>query len=391
MSCYLMKLTPQEPYFFGNEKSFQYKGTEIGDARNRYYIAGEPVPAQTTLIGMLRYIMLPHKKADRNYSSTEVKKNNAAVGERSFCYGGENEFGKILKIEPLFLLRGDERLVVTPFDHSMVKENAIRKANREKAKKGAEAQDAKEQAAVNEAQKETDAPTPVLYTPFTEYEDYLNGEKCYPLLKNKDGEKLENGYDVKEGIAHSYMSVEDGTIYTYSDIFATDTRIGINRSHKKEGFFKKDYVALKEGFAFGAYIRLLDGVTPPSGISVVYLGQGKSLFTVQFTPVEDGEEQALERKIAERLDHRVVYCMSDMFLQSDIYAKTRFAVTETKDYRAYTTDAQGHVSKDTKLYKLIRAGSVFVPMNQEEFLGLLDNAQVRVIGYNTVVYKKENA
>lgn len=382
MSHYLMKLTPQEPYFFGNEKSFQYTGTDIGDSRNRYYIAGEPVPAQTTLIGMLRYIMLPHKNANRNYNSDQVCENNAVVGERSFRYDGQNknEFGKILKIAPLFLLHGEDRLVATPFDHSMVKENAIRDDNREKEKAA-------------KAKNECFVPRTVYYTPFSEYACFANQKKCYPLLKDGNGKDLANGYDVKLGIANSYMSVTDGRIYTYSDIFATDTRIGINRTNKKEGFFKKDYVALKEGFAFAAYIQLADDIVPPSGSTVVYLGQGKSLFTVQFTEVDCKAEQNLEREIAKYLGEQVVYCMSDMFLTSDIYTHTKFAITETRDYRAYTTNVQGKVYKDPTLYKLIRAGSVFIPTDKEDFLNRLGNDHVSVIGYNTAIplfAKKEN-
>ena len=52
MSTYLVRLTPQEPYFFGNEKNLEFKGQKNrGQMTNRYYIKSERTPLQTTLLG----------------------------------------------------------------------------------------------------------------------------------------------------------------------------------------------------------------------------------------------------------------------------------------------------------------------------------------------------
>ena len=339
MSLYLMRITPQEPYFFGNEKTFGFPGAEVSLMSNRYYISGERVPAQTTLIGVLRYILLPHKKANFSYTDQEKKENAETVGDKSFRYGESNTFGKIKKISPVFLLKGNDRLIVTPFDHR-----------------------------VNVDGQNIEATN---YTPFSDYQQC--GEmtkKIYPA-----------DFNGKDGIADCYMSL-DGTIYSNSDIFITNMRIGINREQRD--FFKKDYVALKPEFSFGVYVELEDTLLPPAGTSVVYMGQGKSLFTVSFENQADGVQEQFYAAIASKLRGDVVYCLSDMFLHSNIYNQTTFAITDTRDYRSYTT-ADGRVTKGSKLYKLIRAGSIFIPKDYEEFEKSLIDESVSIVGYNQYI------
>ena len=114
MSTYLVRLTPQEPYFFGNEKCLAFDdGNPRGQMTNRYYIKSERTPLQTTLLGAMRYILLPEKKY--NFGKEYI-------GEESFNIEKDfQSFGVIKKISPLFLLKGNKRLIVTPFDHLKVK------------------------------------------------------------------------------------------------------------------------------------------------------------------------------------------------------------------------------------------------------------------------------
>ena len=341
MSRYLMTLTPQEPYFFGNEKTFRYPGAKSSGRGNRYYIKSEQTPAQTTWIGALRYLLLPIKKQFGQYSADDIEVNAKAVGPKSFEYGGENEFGAIRSISPMFLLRNDqEPLVVTPFDHVNGKE---------------------------------------FYTAFADYVEISEGARCYPVQ-----------YNAKDGVSHSYMSLDSGKIYSASELFTVETRIGINRSAKEEGFFKKDYVNLAKGYSFASYVTLEDGVTPQD--SLIYLGQGKSLFMARFVSVEGDPYGDMTAKLAALLYTDVVYCMSDAFLpnpadakQSDdgIYAGTKFAVTDLREYRAYTTN-EGKIRKASILYHLIRAGSIFVPKS-EDFVDAFQDGSVQIIGYNEII------
>ena len=343
MSLYLMKITPHEPYFFGNEKNYGFPGAEASSMSNRYYIVGEKVPAQTTLIGVLRYILLPHKKVDFSYTDQEKKENAEAVGDKSFQYGNANEFGKIKNMSPVFLMKHDEKLIVTPYDHK-IKTSVDGNGSRTVAKK---------------------------YTPFSDY------RSCGELSKKK----YPVDFNGKDGIAKCYMSL-GGDIYWDSDIFVTCPRVGINR--EKSDYFKKDYIELKPDFSFGTYVELDDTLSPSEKNSIVYMGQGKSLFTVSFEKQADGAREKFYSDIASVLRRDVVYCLSDMFLRNDVYAHTVFAITDTRDYRSYTT-ADGRVTKGSRLYKLISAGSIFMPEDQTKFEELLADETVSVIGYNKYI------
>ena len=71
MSTYLVRLTPQEPYFFGNEKNLEFKGQKNrGQMTNRYYIKSERTPLQTTLLGAMRYVFLKEKTFDLSNGRT---------------------------------------------------------------------------------------------------------------------------------------------------------------------------------------------------------------------------------------------------------------------------------------------------------------------------------
>jgi CRISPR type III-B/RAMP module-associated protein Cmr3 len=350
MSVYLMRLTPQEPYFFGNEKTFNFPGSTVVDKQNRYFIMGEKIPTQTTLIGTLRYILLPVKKEFGAYEDDEKVKNGEAVGDRSFQYGSENKFGKIKGMSPVFLLKGNERLIPTPFDHTVIIDK-----------------------------KET-----TCYMPFEQYEPLgLNAGKEYPTA-----------YNAKNGITSSFLNIDEskdgkktGSICQPWDIFKTDVRVGINREAKRNGFFKKEYVALEKEYSFGVYVELADDLIPQNSVAyVAYMGQGKSLFTVSFERVEDDAPKKFYKVVGSFLRDGIAYCLSDVFAETTIYDHVSFAITDTRDYRAYTTN-DGKVTKDSKLYKLIRAGSIFKTNTYEEFIKDVSNPNVEVIGYNKIVSK----
>jgi hypothetical protein len=217
--------------------------------------------------------------------------------------------------------------------------------------------------------------------PFEQYEPLgLNAGKEYPTA-----------YNAKSGITSSFLNIDEskdgkktGSICQPWDIFKTDTRVGINREAKSNGFFKKEYVALEKEYSFGVYVELADDLIPQN--SVAYMGQGKSLFTVSFERVDDDAQTDFYTEIGGFLCDGIAYCLSDVFAETTIYDHVSFAITDTRDYRAYTTN-DGKVTKDSKLYKLIRAGSIFKTNTYEEFINDVSAPNVEVIGYNKIVSK----
>lgn len=340
MKSYLVKLTPNEPYFFGNEKSFKFDGQEnSGQMSNQYFIRSERTPLQSTLLGTMRYVFLPHKKDWSSYSENELKENSDAVGARSFDIEetAAQDFGLIKSISPVFIMKGNDKLVVTPFDHKKGESN---------------------------------------YTPFGGYKPIATD--CGERLYTKD-------FISKDGIADSYMNIDSGVIVPVDEIFASEIRVGQNKNQSKKAFFKKEYCMLKDGCYFAFYITLDDSAKVPENKVNVFMGQGKSFFTVEFLP----EVNTVSDSISKHLGKGVVYCFGDTLADSSIYNSSKFAIVKTRDYRAYLTGEKGNVVKGSRLYKLIKAGSVFIADDYSTLEKSIENLNCRQAGFNIIVKNQE--
>lgn len=345
MKSYLVKLSPQEPYFFGNEKTFKFeKEDNQGQMGNSYFIRSERTPLQTTLVGMMRYILMPYKDFRHH------EENAPVIGRESFRITAENQsFGVIKKISPLFIMKDSDKYVVTPFD-------CISKINNKFTK---------------------------IYTPFTKYTEINtdSGKKRYA-----------EEFDVKAGIADSYVRLSDRTLVQACEIFGTETRVGIKKVMKgknEKAFFKKEYCYLKDDFIFAFYVELDDSAILPENMKTeVTIGQGKSLFTVEFVEQKNTND-TIRKEVSKILPDGISYCLSDVFVNSEIYNCCEFAVTDTRDYRAYETTKEGKVRKDSTLWKLIKAGSVFIVSALVKFSELTESANCKTAGFNNIVDNQE--
>ncbi len=359
-STYKITFRPVEPYFFGNEKNFIFPGQEKGKAyASSYFIRSEKTPSQSTILGALRYIFLPYKWKDLTGDNVENKKkeNKAAVGEESFnlSAGKLQSFGKIKKISPIFIcgkndFGEDVTLIPTPMDHNKTKK-------------------------VSERVNPKTGKSILKYEPFREYIQVETSEnvKLYA-----------NDFDVKEGLEHSYVSVENGEIYDESDIFVADLRIGINRFKEKDGFFKKEYRMLKGDFSFAVYAEL-DAEEPQP--QCVFLGQGKSAFMVTFEKEANGLEEKV-KAFLERYKHsdeQLIYCFGDTYVSDFADNEVLFCAVDTRDYRSFTTEGKGQFKKDDKLYKLLKAGSIVITKNASEWVSKNTDENAQNIGFNTFV------
>ena len=110
-----IEFKPLEPYFFGNERSLQYKGVnqKVQMKAASYFAKSELIPLQSTLFGALRYLGIVEKRRDFKLTSED----EANIGKASFQLKKEGQsFGKIKRISSLYLTdkKGDvyiERLL----------------------------------------------------------------------------------------------------------------------------------------------------------------------------------------------------------------------------------------------------------------------------------------
>ncbi len=318
MQSYLVTLTPLEPYFFGGERTFHY-GTET-TMPDTYYIASEKTPNQTALLGVLRYAILDRYGLLWHSGETDAQRTLRAhsgryVGENSFSINGDNRFGLIEKISPLFLRRGETSYLPAPLNYRIV--------------------DEKDGGCLRFAALPSSADAkrvPVNYTA--------------------------KGHDLPAG---KYLPLCE-TTGELTDPFLSDVRVGIDTKEKKDGFFKKEYQMLKSGFRFAFYAALDESADVDGYTSTVFMGQGKSPFRIAFRREEDDLE-TLAKQLLPREENDYWYALSDLWFR-ETPKHEGFAILLRKQLRYLTTDLDSgtqrdRMSKTAELYNLVQAGSVF--------------------------------
>ena len=383
MNRYLIRFTPMESYFFGNERGLNYPGS-MSQYQNLYFVRGENTPLQTTLLGALRFMLLQkHGRKPDDFSKLkgkeEVEKDKQngldsvneeeLIGKNSFNPENKQDqsFGVIKKLSPVFLTDTiGVHYIPAPMDHNL-------------------------------ADKEKNTDDFVEYAPFGHYKK----------MRTADGEKLyTEEYDLKKGVVSGFMSLVDGGIH--DDLFSGSLRVGINREEQKDGFFKKEYKCLKNGFSFAVYCDLDEAWENMP--ETVFLGQGHSTFCVQAERADDHagiEQETLDffrrrhTLVGREKKYTLLYCLGDSFMlpvtEEDkvkgIYDGLLFAVTDTRDFRSMQTttlkDAARLIrSKSPVLYHLMKAGSVLIAENDESaqaWLNRYKHANAETIGFNTFV------
>ena len=307
--CYRICLTPLEDYFFGNERTFHY-GDKDPSTGGDYFAASERYPSQTTLFGVLRYLMLEQRTSSYRLSEEDIRR----IGANSFYYQEGQTFGLIEAISPLYFLKDHVHYLPVPKDHYGREDR---------------------------------------YSPMTFDES--------GLPENFSGKQYNTDYLM----AVSGNEGQAGTLIPYDAVFRSATRIGINRRAEEDGFFKKQYWNL-QGFRFVYYARLKEPLsfTP---CPVVTMGYGKSAFGAAVEAVDDFfAPQALPALLSED----TCVAISDLYVTEremrQIRECCRYKITDFREVRGFRTNYSGGIGshrqryqKSESLYRLISAGSVF--------------------------------
>lgn len=379
MSKYLIRFIPLEPYFFGNERTLNFPGKK-SQYQNLYYVEGENTPMQSTLLGALRFLMLKKYKERKESDFSPLVDTQALIGNSSFSMQEHDQkFGIIKSLSPVFLLRKDNkhRLIPAPLDHNTDGEK--------------------------ELQCETEAPDegekPVIYHPLDNYQsiDTMDGMRLYS-----------HDFNVKSGLKDGYLDLDNDKypIVKSDTLFRSEMRVGIKRG-EENGFFKKVYKKLDAKYCFAIY-GVIDEKEDLNGYETTcFLGQGKSLFKVQFTKTEDKEDivkktEAFLQETHENLKEAgaatqriLIYCLGDAQTTPSRYEDTLFAITDTRDYRAMTTEISANTlirSKSETLYHLLKAGSIFIVKDDAAAKAWIEkqtNQNAENIGFNVFVTTSE--
>ncbi len=412
---YLITLTPLEPYFFGGENS------DID--KDGYYIKSEQFPSQTTLFGVLRFLGIRNPQLDYSIGEEDKKR----IGEHSYRFSPKDDnYGQIKSISPLLLYRKS-------------KKNGDNKGkNKDKGK---------------------NKNNLYIRMPFASYSTFLEGNIVPQLqtctwLKNKKEWGLQE-YEAKIGFNKAWCSGKD--VVTDEELFGKTAVVGINKQQDLDAFFKKEKVMLKEVpiknkkdannennrnseakegnnkhetesycFAFIAELTANDYFTDNKNkkkeggypykknkrgnqqnknqeVSLVYLGQGKSLFSVEIKPYNN--RYFLHNILDEQLfskpkegDPIMVSALSDIYFDENeienLNEYVEFYGIETRTHREFYTerteankDRQVPTDKRKTLYNLIRAGSIFLVKKEklEEFKAFIDKPNLKIAGFNQII------
>ena len=336
MYNYLVKFTPLEPYFFGNEKAFSF-GSVNGQKNGEYYIKSEERPSQTTIFGALRYCCL--NRANANFTLDENIGTESFDMEKAAC----QDFGVLKNVSPIFITdEKDNYYIKTPFDHK---------------------------------NKDTDKHENKFYSPFS-YKNSIEtslGERLFPC-----------DFIAKDEITNSYVNMETKEIK--DELFKSVIKIGIKKNKDRDGFFKKEYKLLKAGYSFAVFFKTEKELSDKT----VFLGQGKSAFSVKFTKKENDLEEKLQGLFNEN-SREIAIALSDTYVSKEIYDFCLFSNIKTKEFRNFRTNSEAksfydRFKKSPCLKHLAEAGSMFIVKDKENFEKLINNENCQQIGLNKVFF-----
>ena len=416
MTEYLVTFKPLGDYSFGSDRRFSFAGRNnySADEYAPYFIRTNRVPEQSTVFGMIRYLILVSNGIELNqdfqYDGNTRNKIEALIGEKSFSLnGGVRDFGKLEKISPIFLLKNSEEIVIpNPFNNKQGKEGIEQFAPM-----------ILEEIKVSTSFGEISLPKSKEYNP---KEGYGNGyyninTGCLEAIEDIFRTKVATGVrrvtqndlqnlkinirDLCESFVNDAMKQGGSNLDSNSNLslteFINDFMDLLDEHNKREKnlfqeelekliknfdadrLFKREVHQLQKDYEFAVYVKVKDGIILKDGI--VPMGQKGTLFKVSVKESKDN----LESKITEHFQKQTPqgqtwqYCLSDVCLVDDVQ---NFAILEEKLVRQLHTDLSKNRLKGLDLQGsslLYKAGSVFYGNDAISVKTGLEPA-----GYNTI-------
>ena len=357
MSKYQITLTPVDKFFFGGDMTFQV-GADENDKFNSqfksYIIQSTLFPQQTSLLGMLRFLILRNagEGVFKNGQIVNKAKANELIGGLSFMVNRHNDFKTIKNISHVRIRRTANGQTADLEFAPLFKELSFAEVS---------------------------------------VGSYNINDICIPSLTKKE-------YDAKKGLD---IMLTDGTDRVkLDDVFVEDRRVGINRDIKTgivdDGALFKQisyrFNSKKGQFCF-VFDADIDDAVPLESYSgqVVSVGGDNSQFVIGISKTEQSKGNL-------KSYHNAIYLLSPAYLSRAEARTAKFAVTRLMPFR-FLTDREDNSDNDNRTfhilnsklkrsdkYELYAPGSVFYFENEEkkkEFINIIESKiEFRKIGYN---------
>ncbi|GHU75953.1 CRISPR-associated protein Cmr3 [Bacteroidia bacterium] len=367
---YLITLTPTGKFYFGGDNTFEVAGNDLysKDTFGSYIVASNCFPQQTSLLGMLRFLLLSNSDAfDKNLQEiTKSNKDKAKelIGQKSFHIGESNNFGKIESIGTCFIRRGHENFFPAPKDFQLR----------------------------------------VNFSQITDGKFNGAGRKIPTICYwDKKENKIED-YMAKFHSENLFVS-ENHTI-KFDGIFIEDRRIGIDRDVKtgivEDGaLYKQISYRLRNGYCFAFTAEIADNYKfEQHNDSTVQIGGDNSNFLLNIEKIETGVDVKYKKKYEKLNDnlsdfHKVTLTANTFLAKDEI--DFDFAIAEILPFKFLQTSVNTtnyyitskEVTKSDK-FELFANGSVFYFQSAEKMQKFKNSinkyeADFQKIGYNLFI------
>jgi CRISPR-associated protein Cmr3 len=346
MHKYQVKLTPTSSFFFGTEKHSGLANN--GDTIANYFVESNLYPQQTTILGALRYFLL--QNADEAvFKNNRIQDKTLAadlIGPASFGMTDKRQdFGNILKLGPLYLLKDNEPFHFAPLDHgnSMNANGTL----------------------VNNSKTNYTAKYHATFI----------------------AEKLVNGKGESEQL---------------SDLIKDQVQVGNKKNSEEEGYYKQNLKHMKKEWAFAIDLETKNEIKNET--KFVTLGGEKSIFRIEFKAIEEFQNLGGIPKYDRPQSY--ILCQSDCYIEtSALQELASWGITEAvsfRNLRATVKDTNKYASlnvkdanklKRTQRLNLLKRGSVIYfdkPENLKKAIGLIQEQENAIkIGFNHITIQNE--
>lgn len=315
---YFITLTPHQLFFFGGEQ------VEKAD----YYLKGNFIPQQTTLLGLIRYqVLLQNNLLNENIIINDIDAANW-IGSKSFEYNKDNDFCKIKSISPCYLVKSD---------------NGVQKK----------------------------------YLPY--HQNFISG------IKKLGNNYFLPNYDPKQYYPTTWKEVNCDNTFVETDCYVEVERIGIDKNYSGKtqnfSFFKQIWLKMNKGYSFGFYLTISKDVSLNN--ADITFGKESSPFfmNVQDIPIETLKSYDTPNALI---------LISDAFVSDKFLSYSDFAICDTVSFRNIVNTTSGKhnffgTHKSQVRLQLLKRGSVFIFQkdNLNHMKEDLDfNGNFQNIGYN---------
>ena len=369
MSKYLLRIEPVEHFFFGVEKT--------GDLGNRkpYYMRTALFPQQTSILGLLRYILLlKNNLLGTNLNTIDVEKLIGIAGFPGVKPSKDKSaYGKIINIFPVFILGENNRAYYyRPLDWKYKYEK------------------------ITNCKVSYNNDNCVEFVPFLKDYDAKKGIPEYVISQNGDSLLLEyNGESTewvlrKEAKAGNQKSPERRFVEKKGDKKQEDDA-------KKEAYYKQEFLYMSKGFAYGCIVEVENEHGLDEYKTVLPFGGERSSFSISFVELNDDSQYKFNLDPPQNKELKIEL-LSDTYMDNADLNHACFAIcdavafrnlktsTKTKNYNMISDDIEDGIELSSRL-QLLKKGSVFF-FESDTKLGSMETAIGKHDVFTTIGYNK---